>query len=593
MGAGSTTGLLALMLTAALVGASVSERLRLPRIVGWLVAGLALKWALTGLDHAGLALAGELLEVKPESGPLYFIKQLALAAVMLTIGMAFELHHIRRLGKAFVWVGLAQAATALVLTFSICGLVGYLTGSAHPLLMAVFFGIVAVSISPAATLLTLRQYEAKGHTTEDILTVTGLSAIISIFLFDLSLLVFVEVGWVQLPGGAAGIHLAVLKLISATVGSVLVGILAGLVLSLLHARSTPAQSTVAPLAVVLGILVLAKPLNLDYLLISLLAGLTFINLAPDPGSLEQRLSIIGAPLFALLFVIAGYALRFEVFTKPGMAALVVAYVVARTLAKIASPYLLSRRLGSGEVLPYLGTGLMCQGDLTFGLITSLRGMWSGLEPEWVTQLHSVILGAIAVFELTGPPLLKRTVVAAGEVKAIRLFHLPTTAPGAWSRLRQGVLSLLRRMGVLPLPRTTDGTLRARHIMRTNVKLLPSAAPLDEVLHFIERSRLDHFPVVDGGNRFVGTISLADVRDIIYEPEMHELVTAQDLLEDDLVAVGPDETLEGLFDNFRIHRARDLIVLDEQTRRVVGIVEQRDVLRAMHLQQTGRQPPTEH
>ena len=289
---GPTTGLLALMLAAGLVGAWASERLRLPRIIGWLLAGLALKWALVALAGGGLSVARGMLEADP--GALHFVKELALAAVIFSIGMAFELHHLRRLGKAFLWVALTQAGGTFVLSLVVCGLVGYATGADNPLLMAALLGAIGVAISPAATLLTTRQYEAKGHTTEDILTITGFSAVLSIFLFDLCLLAFVEIGWVELPGGAAGIHLAVLKLISATIGSVLVGILAGLLLSLLHARSTPAQTTVSLLTVILGILVLAGPLNLDFLLISLLAGITFINLAPDPGSLEQRLDVVGS-----------------------------------------------------------------------------------------------------------------------------------------------------------------------------------------------------------------------------------------------------------------------------------------------------------
>ena len=86
---------------------------------------------------------------------------------------------------------------------------------------------------------------------------------------------------------------------------------------------------------------------------------------------------------------------------------------------------------------------------------------------------------------------------------------------------------------------------------------------------------------------------ADVHDMIYAPDVRHLVTAQDLLEDESVTAGPDETLPQLFENFRAHRARDLVVLNEQTRTILGIVEQRDVLRAMHVEQTGQPPPAGH
>jgi len=581
------------MLAAALAGGRLSQRLRLPRIVGWLLAGLALKWLLRGLDHVGVGAAGALLD-RPRTA-LMFLKRLALTVVMFSIGLAFELHNLRRMGRTFLRLGAAQTGAAGVLTVLACGVVGVLVGAERPVLSAGFMGIMAVAVSPAATLLTLRQYEAKGHTTDDILMVTGFSAVAAIFLFDLWLLVCVEAGWVTPPGGPAGVHLAVLKLLAATAGSLLTGIAAGLVLSMLHVRSGPGQAPVALLAVILIMLVTAPALSLDYLLVSLVAGVTFINLAPDPGTLEQRLSVVGAPLFALLFVIAGFLMDpGGLFRSPVTLGLVLAYVAARAAGKVGAGYLVARRNGREHLPAGVGAALLCHAGVALGLITSLEGLWAPQPaPEWAGQVRDVVMGSIALFELLGPLLLKRTIVAAGEVKAIRLYDLPPAAEGAWGRLWEGLLSLLRRLGVLSMPAAAAGPLRARHVMRTNVKLLPASADMDEVLRFIERSRLDHFPVVDAGGRFVGTISLADVRDLIYQPQLHDLVTAQDLLEDDLVTAGPEETLEELFGKFRDHKARDLIILDPRTGTVVGIVEQRDVLRAMHVEQTGQPPPEEH
>ena len=590
---GETTALLALMLAAALLGAGVSGRLRLPRIVGYILAGLGLELALIGLARLGVPAAGRLV-AGSGSEVLVFIRRLALAAVLFSVGLAFELRHLRQLGKSFVRVALGQTLGALLLTFTVCLVVGQVAGADRPVIMAVFFAIAAVAVSPAATLLTVREYEAKGAATDDILAVTGLSAVVAIFLFDLALLVMGEAGCVPAAGGQGGAIAVAGRFLAVAGGSVLAGVAAGLVLALLHGRTSVNLETMALLAILLGVLAAPARLGLDYLIVSLLAGVTFINIAADPGRLEQRLATMAAPLFALLFVMAGFGLHLEAFAHPTTLALLAAYVIARGVGKIAGVRLALGRKRAGAIGSGISLGLLCHADVAIALVVAMGALWAaGGRPEWVDQLRVVIFGAVPLFELAGLLLLKRTVVAAGEVRAFRLFHFRSPVAGGWGSLHSAVASVLRRLGVLGLPKPHQGPIRARHVMHTNVKVLPAGATLDEVLHFIERSRLDHFPVVDAAGRFIGTINLADVRDMIYKPDLRNLVDAQDLLESDQVTATPDETLAELFDKLRAHKARDLVILDESSGQIQGIVEQRDVLRAMHVEQTGQRPAPEH
>ena len=586
MAVAAITGLLALMLIMALFGGTAAERLRMPRLVGWLVAGIALKWALVGLDAVGSDAAGALLHASPES--LKFVKRLSLTAIMFTVGMAFELHHLRRLGKAFVWITLGQSVAVGVLTFACTFAAASLAGSDDAFLMAAFLAVFAIGISPDATLLTLRQYSAKGHSTDTVLTVTGLSAVVAILLLNLLMIIFGQTGLMELQGGRIDIWSAIGRFLAATGGSVLAGVGAGLVLALLHGQLAVQRESKALLAVLLGVLALATPttLGLDYLLTSLVAGVTFINFAQDPGRMESRLAVVGVPLFALLFVVAGFKLRLSGLTSVAILVPTIAYIAANTIGKIGGTYLVLRRPGvDAELRPMLGLGLLCHAGLAMGLLGGLEIV--AAKSEWLKQTAAVVLAAVAVFEVAGPLLLKRTVVRAGEVRAFRLFHLPKATLGGWGRLRDGAASLLRRMGVMGMPGESGGPILARHVMHMNVKVIDAGAGLDEVLHFIERSRLDHFPVVDADGRFIGTINLADVRDIIYDPVLRELVDAQDLLEVEQATASPDETLEELFEKFRRHKARDLVVLDESSGRILGVVEQRDVLRAMHVQETGQ------
>jgi CBS domain-containing protein len=405
----------------------------------------------------------------------------------------------------------------------------------------------------------------------------------------------IELGLADAPHAALGAGGAFVSLVADLGGSVLVGVVAGLVLSILHGRTTANLEVIAVLAAILAAMSVAEPLRLNFLLVSTVAGVMFINMAADPGRLEQRLEAVGGPLFALLFVLSGFRLKAELFTQPAMLAMIGAYVVARTVGKVGGSYAAVRAIGPRSEVPRtVGMGLLCHAEDKIDLMAALSALWiTRAEPEWVESTSAVAIGSVAVFELAGPLLLRHVVVAAGEVKAFRLFHAPDPAEGGrWRQVTDALLAALRRIGVSRYPNTRGGPLTARHVMHPNVDVLRASAGLDEVLHFIDRSHVDHFPVVDAHSRFLGTIDLADVREILYEPDARNLVTAQDLLEDARITAGPDEPLSELFEKLQAHRAHDLIVLDEETDRVLGMVEQRDVLRAMHVEQTG-EGPAEH
>jgi len=128
----------------------------------------------------------------------------------------------------------------------------------------------------------------------------------------------------------------------------------------------------------------------------------------------------------------------------------------------------------------------------------------------------------------------------------------------------------------------DEPLQVRHLMRTNVKCIPVSAKFDEVLRVMEQSRFDHFPVVDDDGGLVGVIHYSDLRNFIYDPVLADLVTAQDLCNPDTPAVYVDTPLGEVLSVFE---GRDMgwlpVVAGPDSRQVVGIIEQRDLLNALH------------
>jgi CBS domain-containing protein len=243
----------------------------------------------------------------------------------------------------------------------------------------------------------------------------------------------------------------------------------------------------------------------------------------------------------------------------------------------------------GELGPHAGLGMLCQAGVAIGLADFLTDAWrastdveAGPHPL-ALHFKTIVLGAVVIFELLGPVVLKGVVKRAGEVKAITLLRRARPAPvEGVSVLRQTWESMLRSIGVRQPGRTPNVTtdLQARHIMRSNVKLLPAGASLDDVLHFVEESKYNHFPVVDDAGAFAGMIHFSDLREIIYDPTTQDLVTAVDLAApDDMVPA--DMPLEELMAEFDRRDVGALVVVQSRAdRRVLGMVEQRDLLRAV-------------
>ncbi|MCP4250506.1 MAG: CBS domain-containing protein [bacterium] len=296
--------------------------------------------------------------------------------------------------------------------------------------------------------------------------------------------------------------------------------------------------------------------------------------------LNEALRSVGAPIFAGFFVMAGYSLHLDELAHLGWVG--GAYVVCRGVGKI-----LGGRIGvrwarqQEEVGGQVGSTLLCQAAVVIGLAGYVQQNW---QHELAARFGTVILGSIVVFELVGPLLIKRCVVRGGEVKAITLLRRQGPATEGASVFQLTVQALLGLVGL----RREQGAdhpekMQVQHIMRRNVAFLPEAATLDEVLHFIERSRYSHFPVVHEDGSLAGVIHFSDVRDVIYEPALRELVTAVDLADTETPLVPLDMPLPELLKVFTSQNVGVLPVGDTSAdRHVVGVVEQRDLLRALHL-----------
>ena len=584
--------LFGLMLLAAIAGGYAARWVHVPRVVGFLVGGVALRQLLLFLL---VPEAGEHQEQLLNSAriPLKAIQDLALGLILFTIGSVFQRSQIKAAGPRVLKISLLEVSLVALFVFVCCAAVGLVAqrefAFGENILLALLLALAAIATAPAATLFVLQEYDAKGPITDTILGLTGINNILCIVLFYSVFFVLAAAGGIESAGSLSKNLWLVLG--ATTVGSVVLGVICGTLISIIHAKLPLAETALIffALFILLGAgeqwFLEHVGLSFNFLLTALVIGGIFANVAIDSQKLAAALRTMGSPIFAGFFVLAGYDLHLSELTHLGW--LGGAYIAARAAGKILGGRLGVRWAGAPQRAEgRLGAALLCQAAVVIGLASFVTDNWNSPLAE---RFATVILGSVVVFELIGPLLVKRNVVQGGEVKATSLLRRGGRTAEGGGIARLTVRSLLRLFGIRHTYKPEEGrAMQVKDIMRTNVQFIHASDNLVDVLQFIERSTYNHFTVIDENDEFAGVIHFSDVRDVMYDPVMRDLVTAVDLADWNATVVPMEMSVDQLLEVFTRENVGVFPVVEQPDHKhIVGVVEQRDLLQALHLSRLSR------
>jgi CIC family chloride channel protein len=114
--------------------------------------------------------------------------------------------------------------------------------------------------------------------------------------------------------------------------------------------------------------------------------------------------------------------------------------------------------------------------------------------------------------------------------------------------------------------------------RRKMVLIPQNMPLKKILTFITETSNSYFPVIDESKKMVGIISLDDIRHIMFEEGLSELVNAKDMATLEVITVTLEDDLQNALRKFTIKNIEELPVVDvEDSKKVIGMLTRRDVL----------------
>ena len=399
-------------LMAGLVLTRVVRLWKLPDVTAYLLAGILVGPYLLG----ALGISGLGFTSMEEIGKYGLISDLALGFIAFSIGNEFRLSDLKHIGRQAFVVGVVQAVfTTLVVDVALIGL-HFLMPDKLPLPAAIVLGAVASATAPAATLMVVRQYKAKGPLTDILLPIVALDDAVGLVLFAVSFGVAKA-----LISGRVDVLSVVLEPLLEVVLSLLLGAAMGALFSyaerFYHSRSKrqAVSVTFVMLTVALSMLeftVGGVHVAFSSLLTCMMLGTVFCNLCDFSEELMARMDRWTAPLYILFFVLSGAELELSVFRDSFVVLIGVVYIICRSLGKYFGASFSARSVGcSPSIVKYLGITLFPQAGVALGM--AMKAETLGAEGAIVAN---ITLFSVLIYELVGPYLTCRALKAAGEIE---------------------------------------------------------------------------------------------------------------------------------------------------------------------------------
>ena len=403
---------LSVCLFAGLVLSRVAKLVKLPAVTAYLVAGILVgPYVLGSFGVPGLGF------ISMEDIKTYeLIPDVALGFIAFLIGNEFRLAQLKATGKQATVIGIVQAVfTTILVDAALIGL-HFLIPDKLPLPSAIVLGAVASATAPAATLMVVKQYKAKGPLTDILLPIVALDDAVGLVLFAISFGVAKA-----LIHGSVDVLSIIVEPILEVVLSLLLGFVMGVVFTFtekfFHSRSKRLAVSVAFVfftvaASMLEFKIGGVHIAFSSLLSCMMLGTVFCNMCDFSEELMDRIDRWTAPLFVLFFVISGAELELATFKELIVVCIGVAYILFRSLGKYFGARLSSKAVKcDNNIVKYLGITLLPQAGVALGM--ALKAETLGDEGMIVTN---IILFSVLVYELVGPFLTKVALTKAGEIK---------------------------------------------------------------------------------------------------------------------------------------------------------------------------------
>ena len=401
---------LSVALLAGLLLSRLAKKVQLPAVTAYLVAGVLIgPFVLGRIGIPGIGITGEQIE------GFGLVSDLALGFIAFSMGSEFRIAQLKKIGKQATFIGVFQALfTTVIVDAALIGL-HLIIPDKFSIDAAIVLGAVATATAPAATLMVVKQYKAKGPVTDILLPVVALDDAVGLVVFAISFGIARSLGT-----GAVNVTSVILEPVLEVVLSLLLGFVMGLLFTLcekyFHSRSKRMAVSVTFVMITVAISSMSFEIGsihigFSSLLACMMLGTVFCNICEVSEELMERADRWTTPVLILFFVISGAELELSVFADVMVILIGAVYIVSRSLGKYFGAGI-SARLSKCDptIVKYLGITLLPQAGVALGM--AIKAIELGPEGAIV---RNITLFAVLVYEIVGPYLTKVALTKAGDI----------------------------------------------------------------------------------------------------------------------------------------------------------------------------------
>ena len=419
---------IAILLLAALLSTRLMKVLKLPNVTGYIITGIIMGPFVFGLLFNNFSYDGiKESEVFAHVDKISWVSTVALGFIAFSIGTSFKTQTLKVVGKRVIIITILEALFASIAVF-IAMIILYLIIPDKVSLELVFtLSAIASATAPAATLMIIKQYQARGSLVDTLLPVVALDDAAALILFA----ILFQIATAISGGGSFDIYRMIFKPIIEILISLGIGAILGLFISWLNrffmSRNNKLVLCILSVFASLGIYILFKnPIlggfELSSLLICMMTGAIFANLCKDSDRTLDIMDRFTSPIYMMFFVISGASLDLSIFFNgSGLIIIGIAftYIVARVVGKWFGAYAgASITKSEPKIKKYLGFTLIPQAGVAIGLATTAGKLFSLREETALTGVLvvAIILTSTLVYEIVGPMVSKFALSKAGEIQ---------------------------------------------------------------------------------------------------------------------------------------------------------------------------------
>ncbi|MBR6709600.1 MAG: cation:proton antiporter [Clostridia bacterium] len=410
----STLLSVSIALLAGLLMTRAFKPFKLPSVTAYLIAGVLIgPYCLGALGIEGLG-----FNAMENLHHLSLISEVALGFIAFSIGNEFRLSDLKKTGKQAFVIGIFQAlAATLLVDLALFG-VYLLMPDKLSVSQLLTLGAIATATAPAATLMVVRQYKAKGPTTDLLLPIVALDDAVGLVVFAVSF----GIAKTLIVGTIDLVSIIINPLIE-IVCSLVLGAIMGWILTqlekLFNSNTNRLNLTIAVVFLTAALSMLdfhigAVHISFSSLLVCMMLGTIFCNICPLSEDLMGATDKWTSPLFAIFFVISGAELELSVFADWAIVVIGMVYIVFRCLGKYYGTRFSAKITHCApEIQKYLGYTLFPQAGVALGMCTIAMQ----LGDDGVL-IRNITLFAVLIYEVVGPLITRQALTAAGDIKPI-------------------------------------------------------------------------------------------------------------------------------------------------------------------------------